>query len=446
MGGGWGRVADQRLFAGPPGPRVEGKSGETSHRNGGLTYQGGGIIRPLTTGLASTRQMRRMQSNPINPPVAAATWLAVSVLAIGSAAPGQAGPNAEAKAILAKREQHKREVRDPLRQKVAQRRQALSQEADLKNLHFLIARAQKAYDAVMATDREIVAAREAQQAAEKALAGTVKAQLAGNPQLQAIEGEIEAARAADKQLNAQESQLEKALGKVRELLTTSPEVQQARQAYESAQKAYYDLPNRHPKFIAARKAVTAAQKALDERIRNLPERKALDQARKTYTDLRHSSPEIQQARQARDEVRQAYEEAIDQAVRTSQSGAAIHRQLEEVRQKRAEAQAMREGFGEDLYKIRRSIEKSNAVIAQARRAYEQAHAKCAKVSVERAADEQKALANARRELAERVRRKMTMDPILLDLMDRLKKAEKVCKDLMAQYGQAQRKGRAGTGG
>jgi len=377
-----------------------------------------------------------MQGDFINSHMVIAGWLAAWVLAIGLAGPAHAdGPSAEAKAILAKRERYKREVRDPLRQKVAERRQALSREADLKDLRFFIAKAQKAYDAVLATDPEILAARKAQQAAEKAMAETIKARLAGNPKLQAIKSEIEAARAADKQLDAREGELERALAKVREQLTASPDLQQARAAYESAQQAYHDLPNRNPKFVAAREAVKNAQKALAEAIRNLPEQKLLVQARKAYADLRLNSPEIHQARRARDEARQAYEQAIDRAVRASPAGAAIHRQLEEVRQKRVEAQAMREGFGEDLHEIRGAFQQADEIIVKVQRASQKAQAKYRQVLAERTADEQKALADARRDLAARVGRKMTLDPILLDLMDRLNKAEKTCEDFKAQYRQ-----------
>ncbi len=370
------------------------------------------------------------------------TALGMSVLAILTAAPVRSQQmSAEAKALYEKREQYKRTVRDPLRQKVAERRQTLSQEADLKNLHFFIEKAQKAYETVMATDEEIVAARQAEKATEKALADTVKAQLAGDPKLQAIESEIKAAGEAKQQLDAEGDRLKKELEKIRDELKKTPEIQQARQAYESAQQAYYNVPYKHPKFVAARKAMQNAEKTLQERIKNLPEVKALEQAKKAYNDLRYNSPEIKQARQARDDARDAYEKLLDYAVRASQAGAALYRRLEEIEQRETEAEAMREGLREEVHEVRRSVEKADPVIVEARRAYEQAHAKYKETSTRRTAAEQKALASARGDLEKRVGKKMKLDPILLDLMDRLGKAEKECDDLYAKYRAAREKAR-----
>ena len=362
------------------------------------------------------------------------TVLGMLVLAVLTAAPVRSQEmSAEAKALYEKTEQHKRTVRDPLRQKVAERRQALSQEADLKNLHFLIEKARKAYETAMATDEEIVAARQAEKATEKALADTVKARLAGDPKLLAIENEIKTAGEAKQQLDAEGDRLKRELEKLRDQLRKTPQIQQASQAYETAQQAYYNVPHKHPKFVAARQAMENAEKALQEMIKNLPETKAVEQAKKAYNDLRYNSPEIKQARQAREDARDAYEKLLDYAVRANQRGAAVYRRLEEIEQRETEAEAMREGLREDLYELRGSVEKEDPLIVEARKAYEQAHAKYKETSARRTAAEQKALDSARRDLAERLEKKTKLDPILMDLMDRLRKAEKECDDLYAKY-------------
>lgn len=404
---------------------------------------GGHINRRLPAGAGAAERTRKNLTGGGPAMRNTSTVLGILILATLTDAPVRSQEmSAEAKAFYEKREEYKRTVRDPLRQKIEERRQALSQEADLKNINFLIEKARKAYEAVMASDPEILAAREAEKAAEKALADTVKAQLEGNTKLQAIESEIKAAGAADQQFDAEGDQLKKEIEKIREELRKSPEIQQARQAYESAQQAYYDVPNKHPRFIAARQAMEAAQRAFDERVKNLPEAKALEQAKKFYSDLRYNSPEIKQARQAREDAQQAYEKLLDHAVRSSERGAALYQRLEAVELKEAEAEAMREGLKEELYELRRSVEKEDPVIAEARKACEQAQAKHKEVLAQRTAAEQKALAGAQKDLAERLANKMKLDPILMDLMDRLKKAEKECDDLYAKYRAAREKGRS----
>lgn len=371
------------------------------------------------------------------------TVLGILILATLTEAPVRSQEmSAEAKAFYEKREQYRRTVRDPLRQKIEERRRALSQEVDLKDINFLIEKAQKAYEAEMASDPEILAARQAEKAAEKALADTVKAQLEGNTRLRAIESEIKEAGAANQQVEAEGDQLKKELEKIREELRKSPEIQQARQAYESAQQVYYDVPSKHPRFVAARQTMEAAQRAFEERVKDLPEAKALEQARKAYNDLRYNSPEIKQARQAREDAREAYEKLLDHAVRSSERGAAVYERLEAIERKEAETEAMREGLREELDELRRSVEKEDPVIVEARKACEQAQAKYKEVSAGRTAAEQKALAGAQRDLAERLAKKMKLDPILMDLMDRLKTAEKECDDLYAKYRAAREKGRS----
>jgi len=364
----------------------------------------------------------------------------VAIAAAFAAAPARSQElSAEAKAYYEKQQRLKRTVRDPLRQKLTERRDALAKEADLKDVQFLIQRAQKAYKTALATDPEIVAARKADEAAEKALADAAKARLAANPKIQAVQNDLDAAKAAAPPLEAEVAQIQKELEGIRAEVATSSEVQEAKQAYDSAKQAYYDLPQTHPKFVAARAAVANAEKALEERVKDLPETRALAQAKKAYSELRHNSPEVAQAKKARNEARQAYDERLDQAVRSSQKGSAVYRRLEAVQQSQMEAQAMRNGLAEEIVSLRTSIGQSDPVIVQARQAYGQAHAKYKTISRQRTADEQKALASAQADLEKKVRKKMAMDPMLLDLADRLRKVEKECEELRAKYAAARAK-------
>jgi chromosome segregation ATPase len=260
----------------------------------------------------------------------------------------------------------------------------------------------------------------------------IKTRLAEDPNVQALERDLAAARAMDGQLSKEEDALKKQLYKLRDEVKSTPEVQQAREAAQQAEQAYYNMPRTHPKFVAAQQAIRDAQQALQARIRDLPEKKALDAAQRAYAELRNNSPEIRQAREAREAARQAYEQAIEHAIRTSAQGAAITRRLEEIDEQDELAEAQQRSIQEDLERVRSEAQKADPEIAKAQKAYSEAHAKYKQVMQERAGDEAKALAEARQDLGKRLHDKMTTDATILDLQDRLKKVE---QEINALYGQ-----------
>ncbi len=363
--------------------------------------------------------------------------LLVVALAHADVAPGQASD--EAKAVMEKRAQLKRTVRDPLEAQIQKRREALAAEVDLKDLRFLVEKAEKAYETRMATDPEIAAARKAKNAAEKSLPAIVEKQLAENTRLNSIQKDLSEVQTIRPKLAARRQEIMRTFQAVRSEVASSPEVQQAQRASQDAARAYVDLPRTHPKFVAAQRAVEAAQKALAERLRNLPETKALEQAREALADLHRSGPEITQARKARDDAKQAYKAKLDEAVRASEKGAAAYQQLDELEQKEIEVQAQHFGLNQELHEVRRSVETSDPVIVEARRADEQARQKYEQLIRQRAGGEQQALAEARRAFEARLRGKMESDVVLLEMQDRLAKTDRQLAELQQQF-RALRKG------
>jgi len=352
--------------------------------------------------------------------------------ALAHANVGAAQPSDEARAILEKRAQIRRTVRDPLEAQIRKRREALAAEVDLKDLRFLVEKAQKAYETRMATDPEIAAARKAKEAAEKSLPAIVEKQLAENPRLAAIQRDLAEVHEVRPKLAARRQEILRTLQAVRSEVAALPEVRQAQQASRDAARAYVDLPRTHPKFLAAQQAVDAARKALAERIRNLPETKALERAEAALADLRHNSPEITQARKARDDAREAYLAKLDEAVRTSEKGAAAQRQLDELEQREIEVQAQQMGLNQELHEVRRSVETSDPAIVEARRANEQARQKYERLVRERTRQEQKALAEARQAFEARLRAKMELDVVLQEMQDRLTKVDQQLAELQQQ--------------
>ncbi|HUS91453.1 MAG TPA: hypothetical protein VM695_06360 [Phycisphaerae bacterium] len=358
------------------------------------------------------------------------------------------GPSPELREIAGKIEEMKRQTRDPLREQIEKRREALKNEADLKNLLLVVENAQKAYDALVATDAEIAAAKKAAEAAAQALPETINARMAADPNMRTMIEEMAAARGRDSGADKEKEDLRRQLEKAREQLRSSPIILQYREVYQQAEKAYYELPQTHPTFLAARKAIEAAQKALQARIETLPEKKALDAANRAYGELRQNSPEIAQSRQVREDARVAYEKALDQMVKADPNAIAVQARLDEIDIQEELAQAQQRSLQEELAAAREELQKSDPEVVKARKAQEEAQAKFQDVMRERAGAEAKALADAKVLFDKQLSEKMTIDPLLLNLQDRLQKAEKEIADLFEKQRELyrqQQEGRRGEG-
>lgn len=374
------------------------------------------------------------------------SWMACLLLALPPAAWGQDAPAAEETKALAEKIEHlKRKVRDPLRVEYARRREALSKEADLTNFRYDIENAKKAYETRLATDPPIVQARQAVQAAQKALPQITKTQLESNPKILEIQKEIDARRAARPTFETTRQGLRKQLYALREEMKKVPAVQKAYEASRTAEKAYYELPRTHPTFLAARKARDQARAVLEEAIKRLPEKKALDAAQQAYDHLKKNSPHLAQARQARDQARQAYEQAIEQALRANPQGSAVQKRIEQVEQQRESNDIRRRELERQILDVRRDVAKNDPAIVQARKACLQTQQVYQKAIRDQTADEQKKMAEARRALEKKLNAKVAEDIRVQDIRERLKKVEheimevyKQMKDLQRQQKQRER--------
>jgi len=348
---------------------------------------------------------------------------------------------AQLKAVQEKVETLKRKTRDPLRQQIAQRREALGKQPDMGPLRQALADAEKAYEEKKAADEAIRQARQASDAAAKALPQITKARLESHPKLQAIQSDIDTLRDTRTRLTKQREQTRRQLHDIRRQVEASPAFKKLRESIAATDKYYENLPKTHPTFVAARRAIDDARKALEARIRTLPEKKALDAAEKTYAAMMKNSPLLAQARQARTDVRKAYEQEVEKAVRTCEPGAAAYQSMEEMEQQYDEAEGQYRVMLEESQEARREVEKSDPEIAKAREAYEQARREYEKARHEHAADERKAVEEARRALEKRLQDKAAQDVLLMDLADRLGKVEKEIAGLYRQYSELNKKRR-----
>lgn len=366
--------------------------------------------------------------------------LAIGILGLSAAPVAVAGDmSAEARAIFEKRSRMMREVRVPLTKQIEQRRAALAAEADMADVRFHLDKAEKDYEAAKATGEEIKAARDAQSAAEKALPQAIKNNLEQNPRIQTIRRELAELKDETSRLRDEERKIKEFLSKLRNEMDDSPEVVAAKEAIQQAEKDYKDLPDTHPKFVAARRTVADAQKALAEAIKNLPESRALREARQAYETLRYKGPEIAQAKEAVSKAKEAYTEALARAVKSSPDGSQASQRLEEINELEMAAEAVSYGLSEELEDVERDVYKTDPNIAEVRQTVEAARAKFRETMQRKAGAELKTLETARRAYEQRLQKKLASDPMLLNIQDRLEKANKEIDDLYQQYRQLREK-------
>jgi chromosome segregation ATPase len=358
------------------------------------------------------------------------------LLPAGVTAVGQAQEaSTEAKALIQKIEDLKRATREPLREQIEHRREALAKEADTNALRADLEGAQKAMDARSATAPAIVEARKAEAAAAKAVPEAVRARLGAHPKLQTVTKELDELKTSRPQLEADQQDAHRQLAAIRGEVESSPELEKYRQALEDADQAFRSLPEMDPRMVAARKASEDARRALEEKIKSLPEKKAFDEAAKAYDDLLRNSPELAQARQARQDARAAMQQRLEQLLRADPRGAEAVRRVEQLEQRQAEAEAQLNALEEEAYAVRREIERNDPAVLLAREAREQAQAKVAQALADHAPDEQKALESAKAALQKKLADKATEDLVMQELQARLAKAQKEIDALHEQLQQ-----------
>lgn len=350
------------------------------------------------------------------------------MLAEGPPAGGAADPETIQKQI----EELKRSQRDPLMEEISQRREALSKEADLVDLRALLERAQQTIEAKTTTDGEILEAKKAQDEAAEALPKTIEDRLANHEKLQAMMGEIEALRAKRPQLDTLEHELTRELRDLRQKLDGDPAMAEAKAAVAAADEAVRLLPQQHPKIVAAREAIQAARKALDEKIKTLPEARALAEATARYDDLLKNSPEIVEARKAAEEARKRYQARLEEVLRADPRGAAAVQRLQQIEQEAAEAVKRFRALSEQFPEVRRSVLKEDPVIVKAQKASEEAQKAYRHTVTERTVEERKAIESARIAMSKRVQEKMAGDIMVQDRLERLKKIEDQIRQLQQQ--------------
>ena len=292
--------------------------------------------------------------------------------------------------------------------------------------------ADRIYQGLKQTDPDIVRTRAAREAAGRAYGQKLEQAVRASEKGAAVYKQIEEARRIVSQANETQRELRRKLYALREEVGKSAQLAADRQAVQAVEKAYYELPRTHPTFVAARKARDEARRAMEEKMRTLPQRKAVEAAERAYEYIRRESPEAKQARAARDQASRAYESRIEQLLRASGQGAAIYQQIAQLERQRDEGERKRRELTQSLYRLRRDIERKDPTILEARKAAENARKEYYAAVKRQVGDEQKAVYEATRALEKHLERKVAEDVFVQDIRERLKDVERQIEDLAKQ--------------
>jgi hypothetical protein len=332
----------------------------------------------------------------------------IAALVLGLALAGGArGQDVES---LKKKQQELEKQVTELQDQVRQVKKALSAGGDVAGLEKGVMEARRAYEAKLKGAEKVVAAKKAADAADGAEKKAVDAGVGQDKDAQAIlargTANDQAIAAMDKERRAAQAKLLE----VRKRIVAEPGMVAAAQGAKKADEAVLDLPRTDAKLMAAGKAVEEARKALEEKIKTLPEKAALDAATKAYEETMKGSPELAAAKKARDAAKAELEEKVRAKIAEDAQGAAELKTAAELKEKIGQARTGGQKIDAELGKIKQKLEKEDAKMIEARKAAEVAHAAYRKAIEEELKGEKAAVASAEKAYNDALEAKVAVNP------------------------------------
>lgn len=301
--------------------------------------------------------------------------------------------------------------------------------------------ARKILDANVAADPNVVEARKIRDAAEKAIADTLAAELAANEDIAGLHKEIAAAEDQADDIDFQIRLAKFILVEVRRRVEKDPAIVKMKQALADAEKQFLN----HPKLQEARKAVAAAQQALDEREKGTPKPPALydalQKAQRAY-DALQKSPELADARKPQEQAEKDLEDAIAARIAVHPMGAP---QIKILDADQAALQDLHQTIQEKqgwLRNMQASIEKDNPRVAAARTAKDDAYKLYNQVLEHQAAAQHSGLDKLQQDYSKLLDSKVAADPAVLQIRKQLDEINAKFSDLNRQINAAEKFRRA----
>ena len=196
-------------------------------------------------------------------------------------------------------------VRPDLEQKLKDLRDRHANSDQVAPLRYACERAQAAYDN-LAKDREILAAKKAEEQASAACAKAEAAALASDPALAQLRAQLAEAKKAVDAADAQRPAADKAFVQARSKAANSDEVNNLYREIAKAGRVLKELSAKDPNVVAAQKAYDEALKAYEKAIVAMPEYKTRATKPDAYDKARHALPEYKARNDASTACEKAY--------------------------------------------------------------------------------------------------------------------------------------------
>lgn len=187
---------------------------------------------------------------------------------------------------------------EPTAQKLAELRERFAADPRVKEAREAVEAAEKALADKLASDPVIAAARRAEQSAREAVGKAEQSAADADPQVQEHRRALAAARAHDVELDLQRRFEEMKAEQLRNEARAKPE---HRELWSRAQFHPHNQESlkADPRLAAARKKLDEANAALDRKLKELPEQKASEQAKKEFDEAVAASQGMKDAEAAR---------------------------------------------------------------------------------------------------------------------------------------------------
>jgi hypothetical protein len=344
-------------------------------------------------------------------------------------AAGVAGGDDSAERAGRPQQATRREERSQLSRKLADLRARLAEEPRVKEAEAAVLRTEKAFDEKLARDPAVADATRAEQAARKEAATAEQAAADAHPRVQEHRRALAAAQARAADLELQRRLEEIKAEHLRREARDKPELGdlRSRAGFHPHSK---EAIAADPRLATARKALDAANAALDAKIKEMPEYNAREQARKAFeAALAASQPakDAAAARRALDEKVVADERVVAQAAKVKAVG---------------EAQAAHRKTIEDLQKKVRDAAGAAAAkdpqVTEAGKALAAARDHLRKTVEERTAAERNAREAARSAWREKLEAVIAENPEGKALMTEIRGLEERLRQLRDQMGELRR--------
>jgi hypothetical protein len=196
-------------------------------------------------------------------------------------------------------------VRPDLELKLKDLRDRLANSDQVAPLRYACEQAQAAYDN-LAKDREILAAKKAEELAAAACAKAEAAALAADPALAQLRAQLAEAKKAVEAADAQRPAADKAFVQARSKAANSDEVNNLYREIAKAGRVLKELSAKDPNVVAAQKAYDEALKAYEKAIVAMPEYKTRATKPDAYDKARHALPEYKARNDASAACEKAY--------------------------------------------------------------------------------------------------------------------------------------------